>query len=110
MTLRRAPLGAAAPLRIDELVHPDRKQPTRRPADLGSVLRAAGQRRRERLGRQVGRELSVVGSARKEPQHRVHVTAIKQREGRAVVTCEKFVIGYLKAGHLFAYYEAGPDL
>src|SRR4051812_35997361 len=74
------------------------------------ILPAARERRRERLRRQIGGELGIAGAPREEPQHRVHVTAIEERERRTVVTCEEFVVGDVEAGHLFAYYERGAEL
>ena len=73
-----APLGVAPAQGVGQLVRRDPVQPRRRGARLRAVAPAPGQRGRERLRAQVGRQLGVAGAAGEEAQHRVDVTAVER--------------------------------
>src|SRR5271167_1540847 len=76
----RPVLDLSAADRVRHLVVCDREQPRERRAPLRAVTRQGGQRRGERLSRQVSGELAVARSPQEEREHGVHAPSVEEPE------------------------------
>jgi hypothetical protein len=56
----------------------NREQPRQRRAALGAVTRQGGQRRRERLRRQIAGELAVARAPQEKGEYGVHAPCVEQ--------------------------------
>jgi hypothetical protein len=103
-------LRVPAALRIRELVHRDAEQPRAGGARRGAVPAAPGERRREGLRGQVGRELGVPRPAREEAEHRIDMPRVELLERRGIAGGQKLLVGGGAGNHALPTSRLVPDL